>query len=80
VIKCAEYPHVAISIIVMNTPYFAVVEDKGAFKLPDAPDGKATLKVWSHGRWVHEEAVEVGPRSGDLRIRPAAGKASAAAE
>ena len=43
-------------------------DDKGGFKLPDAPDGKATLKVWSQGRWVHEQEIDVG-KSDDLRIK-----------
>ena len=46
---------------VMGSPFFAVADEKGGFKIADVPDGKATLKVWSQGRWVHEEAVEVGP-------------------
>jgi hypothetical protein len=56
-VRDAEYPH------------YAMVDDKGGFKLPDAPDGRATLKVWSQGRWVHEQAVDVGPKSDDLRIK-----------
>ena len=60
-IRDAEFPHLVISVIVVNSPFFATVDDKGAFKLPDAPEGKATLKVWSHGRWVHEQEIDVGP-------------------
>jgi hypothetical protein len=68
-IRDAEYPHLVISVVVVGSQHFAMVDDKGAFKLPDAPDGRATLKVWSQGRWVHEEAVDVGPKSDDLRIK-----------
>ena len=75
-VKCSEYPHVAASIVVMASPFFAVTDEKGAFKIADVPDGKATLKVWSHGRWIHEEAIEVGPKSADLRIKPTPGKAA----
>jgi hypothetical protein len=77
-IRCAEYPHMVASVVVVSSPFFAVLDDKGAFKLPDAPDGRATLKIWSNGRWVHQEDVEVGPKSGDLRIK-VTGKASKAA-
>jgi plastocyanin len=66
-VRCAEYPHLLISVIVVASPHHATLDDKGGFKLPDAPDGKATLKVWSHGRWIHEEEIEVG-KSGDLQI------------
>jgi hypothetical protein len=68
-VRDAEYPHLVISVIVVGTPHYAMVDDKGGFKLPDAPDGRATLKVWSQGRWVHEQAVDVGPKSDDLRIK-----------
>jgi hypothetical protein len=78
-VKCAEYPHIAASIVVMGSPFFAVTDDKGGFKIADVPDGKATLKVWSHGRWVHEEAVEVGPKTADLRIKPTPSKPTAPA-
>jgi hypothetical protein len=75
-IRCAEYPHMVISVVVVSSPFFAVADDKGAFKLPEPPDGKASLKVWSQGGWVHEEEIDVGARSGDLRIR-VNGKAAA---
>lgn len=68
-VRCAEYPHMVISVVVVGSPFFAAVDDRGSFKMPDAPEGKATLKVWSRGRWVHEEEIEIGPRSADLRIK-----------
>lgn len=67
-VKCMENPHLVISVLVVASPFFAVADEKGAFRLPDVPDGKATLKVWSHGRWVHEEELEVGPKTSDLSI------------
>lgn len=79
-IRDAEYPHLTVSVIVVSSPHFAFTDDKGAFKLPDAPDGKATLKVWSQSGWVHEQEIEVGPRSDDLRIKvPERAKAPATA-
>lgn len=66
-IRDNEHPHLLISVVVMNSPFHAQPDDKGAFKLPDVPDGKATLKVWSNGRWVHEEEVEVG-KTQDLQV------------
>ncbi len=67
-IKCLENPHLVISVLVVASPFFAVVDEKGNFKLPDAPDGKATLKVWSQGRWVHDEEIDVAPKTPDLSI------------
>jgi hypothetical protein len=67
-IRDAEYPHLMISVLVVASPFHAVVDDKGGFKVPDAPDGRATLKVWSQGRWVHQQDIDVGAKSADLAI------------
>jgi hypothetical protein len=69
-IRDAEFPHLVISVLVVNSAYFATVDDRGGFKMPDAPDGRATLRVWSHGRWVHQQDIDVG-KSDDLRIKVA---------
>jgi plastocyanin len=68
-VRCAEYPHIAIAVIVTNNPLFGVVDDKGAFRISDVPEGHATLKVWSGDRWVKEAAVDVPARGLDLTIR-----------
>jgi hypothetical protein len=68
-VRCTEYPHVVISVIVTSSPFFAAVDEKGSFKLPDVPEGPATLKVWSNGRWVHEQSVEVTPKGLDVTIK-----------
>jgi plastocyanin len=68
-VRCAEYPHLAVSVIVLGGPQFAIVDEKGTFKIPDVPEGKGTLKIWSQGRWVHEEPFEVGSRAIDLQVR-----------
>jgi hypothetical protein len=62
-------------VVVVASPHFALLEDKGAFKIADVPEGKGTLKVWSHGRWVHEEPLEIGGRALELQIKPAGGGA-----
>jgi hypothetical protein len=68
-VRCEEYPHIALSVLVVSSPYFAVADEKGAFKIPDAPDGKGNLKVWSRGRWVHEEPIEVAGKSVDTVVK-----------
>ncbi len=70
VIRCSQYPHIAISVIVTPSPYFDIVDERGGFKL-DVPEGKATLKVWSRGRWVHEQEVDVSARGLDLAVKVA---------
>jgi len=68
-VRDAEYPHIAISVIVTSSPLFAAVDDKGAFKIADVPAGHATLKVWSNGRYVHEEEVDVTEKGLDVTIK-----------
>jgi plastocyanin len=78
-VRCTEYPHIVVSVIVTSSPLFSVVEDKGSFKINDVPEGHATLKVWSAGRWVHEQEVEVPARGLDLtvKVQGASGKEAA---
>jgi hypothetical protein len=68
-IRCEEYPHVSLSVIVVSSPHYAIADEKGAFKISDTPDGKGNLKVWSRGRWVHEESIEVGGKGADLQVK-----------
>jgi hypothetical protein len=69
VIRCAEYPHLTISVIVAGGPQYAIVDEKGGFKIADVPDGKGTLKVWSRGRWVHDEPIEVSGKPLDTQVK-----------
>lgn len=68
-VRCTEYPHIVLSVIVTSSPLFAVVEDKGGFKISDVPEGHATLKVWSNGSWVHEQEVDVTAKGLDLSVK-----------
>ena len=68
-VRCSEYPHIVISVIVTSSPLFSVVEDKGGFKISDVPEGHATLKVWSNGAWVHEQEIDVPAKGLDLSVK-----------
>jgi plastocyanin len=68
-VRCTEYPHIVVSVIVTSSPLFSVVEDKGGFKISDVPEGHATLKVWSNGAWVHEQEVDVPAKGLDLPVK-----------
>jgi hypothetical protein len=69
VVRCKEYPHVVASVIVTSSPFFAAADEKGSFKLLDVPEGPATLKIWSGGRWVHEQTIDVTAKGADLTIK-----------
>jgi hypothetical protein len=57
-----EYPHILISVIIVDSPFFATVDEKGSFSIPGVPDGKANLKVWARGRWATEQEVDTGSK------------------
>jgi plastocyanin len=79
-VRCTEFPHIVISVIVTGSPMFAIAEDKGAFKLNDVPEGHATLKVWSNGRWVHEQEIDITSRGLDLAVKVAGASDKESAE
>jgi hypothetical protein len=58
-------------VIVVNTPHNATLEERGAFKLGDVPEGKGKLKVWAHGRWIHEQPIEITGQALDLQVKVA---------
>jgi hypothetical protein len=58
-IRSAQFPHLSIAVIVVDNPFAVACDAKGNFKLPDMPEGKATLKIWARGQIVHEQTVDV---------------------
>ena len=58
----AEYPHILISVIIVDSPFFATVDEKGGFSIPGVPDGKAHLRVWARGKWAAEQEVDSGAK------------------
>jgi hypothetical protein len=69
-VQCAEYQHITISVLVVDSPYFSTLDEKGSFSIPNLPEGKVTLKVWTRGRWAHEMEIETA-KSSDLTVRVA---------
>jgi len=67
-VQCAEYPHITISVLVVESPFFSTLDEKGNFAIPNLPDGKVTLKVWTRGRWAHEMEIDTA-KSEDLAVK-----------
>ncbi len=67
----AEYPHILISVIIVDSPFFATVDEKGSFSIPAVPDGKAHLRVWARGKWAAEQEVDTGSKE-ELVVKVAA--------
>jgi hypothetical protein len=70
VIRDQEYPHIMVSVIVVDSPFYATLDEKGSFSIPSVPDGKVNLKVWTRGRWATEQEIDAGSKE-DLTIRVA---------
>ena len=77
VIRDSEYPHIMVSVIVVDSPYYSTLDEKGSFSIAGVPDGKATLKVWTRGRWASEQEVDTATAVKDeLTVRVTAAKDS----
>jgi hypothetical protein len=70
VIRDAEFPHIMISVIVVDTPYYSTLDERGAFNVANVPDGKATLKVWTRGHWATEEEIDASKKD-ELTVKVA---------
>jgi plastocyanin len=46
VLLCNVHPEMEAFVLAVPTPYFAVTDRSGAFKIEDVPDGSYTIKVW----------------------------------
>ena len=44
---CNVHPEMEAWIIVVETPYFAVVGKDGSYTIPDVPGGDYKVKVWN---------------------------------
>ena len=51
-IFCNIHPEMSAVIMVMNSPYYAATDAKGAFSIADVPSGEYQLPIW------HERAME----------------------
>ena len=74
-VRCAEYPHLTISVIVVDSPYYAIADERGAFSIPSVPEGKARLRVWSQGHFAHEQTIDTASQQ-ELAIKAGAAAGS----
>jgi hypothetical protein len=79
VIRDAEYPHIMVSVIVVDSPYYSALDEKGGFSIANVPDGKARLRVWTRGAWATEQEVDTGKKE-ELNIKVDAPNEKEAAE
>jgi hypothetical protein len=67
-VRDEEYPHIDGTVLVLGTPYFVRLDEKGSFKL-DVPEGKYTLKVFWRDKWVVSQPLEVASRSTEVTVQ-----------
>lgn len=70
VVLCKLHPEMAAYIIVLETPYMAIVEIDGAtqstqFSIDNVPAGKYTLKTWNKRCESEEQQIEVSGEDQD---------------
>jgi hypothetical protein len=79
VVRDGEYPHIMISVIVVDSPYYSTLDERGGFSIAGVPEGKAKLRVWTRGAWATEQEIETSKRE-DLSIKVAPPNEKEAAE
>jgi plastocyanin len=66
---CNVHPEMSAYIVVTPTPYFAVTDADGSFKIADVPDGQYTVSAWHEGMKVQSKPVKVaGDSTADFSL------------
>jgi plastocyanin len=58
-LRCDIHEHMRGLVLVLNTPYFAMSDTAGRFRLDKLPAGHYTLKAWIDSRTTREKAVDL---------------------
>jgi plastocyanin len=58
-LRCDIHEHMRGLILVLNTPYFAMSDGAGRFRLDGLPSGHYTLKAWIDSRTTREKPVDL---------------------
>ena len=62
VLLCNVHSDMSAYIMVVDTPYYAVTDAQGRFRMPNVPPGAYTLHAWHESGAEQTQAVTVGPR------------------
>lgn len=66
---CNVHPEMAAYIVVSPTPYFAVTDKSGAYKIENVPDGGYTVTAWHEGAKNSSKPVTVaGDTKADFTV------------
>jgi hypothetical protein len=63
-IRAQGSPHLQGTVVAFPHRYFARVDERGGFEIPDVPPGEWTARVWYRDGWLEGVAqrVQVGPK------------------
>jgi plastocyanin len=56
---CNVHPEMSAYIVVSPTPYFAVTEADGSYKIANVPDGQYTVTAWHEGMKPQSKPMKV---------------------
>ena len=66
---CNVHPEMSGYIVVSPTPYFAVTDKSGEYKIENVPDGAYSVTAWHEGAKAHSNPVTVsGSTSADFTL------------
>lgn len=60
---CKVHHDMVAFVVVVPTPYFAMVKPDGSYLIPDVPDGAYTVKIWHEKLKAAHKAVTVAGRT-----------------
>ncbi len=63
VLLCNMHSEMGAFIIVVDTPYYAVADEKGRYKIKGVPPGKYKLHGWHESNQLYEQDVTVNANS-----------------
>jgi hypothetical protein len=64
-----DAPHLKGTLVVVNSPYVATVDDSGKFDFGDVAEGSYKLKVFYKDAWL-ESATDVNVGKGKVEVNP----------
>jgi len=70
-VRDSQYPHILISVIIVDSPFYSTIDEKGSFSIAGVPEGKVHIKVWTRGKWAAEQDVDTSSKE-ELVVRVAA--------
>ncbi len=69
VVLCHVHPEMVAWVVVVPTPYFAVTDRDGDFRIEGVPPGSYRLQTWYRRAEVGEQLIEIVPGQDRLRVR-----------